>query len=273
MESKPLVSIITVCRNSQTYIRYAIESVLNQGYPYIEYIIVDGNSTDETIAVIQEYEPKFKGRMRWISEPDQGIYDAMNKGIKLAKGEIIGILNSDDWYSAIAVEKVVALFLSDTNIGLVHGRLANYNNQDKLDSVYGKRLSRFSFAEQTPFSHPTCFVRKTVYDSIGIFDVQFRTASDYDFMLRVYGSETIKTVYLDEVVTNFRKTGVTSSMRISPIVQIFRLLRKNKYRFSYIIIGIVYRLTRDIIKIALVSMKLEVVIKFRRRWSHLHEKV
>src|SRR5881409_1342374 len=95
MSTKPLVSIITVCRNSETTIAKTIESVLNQTYTQIEYLIIDGASTDGTMEIVQRYEPRFNGRMRWKSEKDAGIYDAMNKGIGLAEGKIIGMINSD----------------------------------------------------------------------------------------------------------------------------------------------------------------------------------
>ena len=106
----PLISIITVCFNSSKTIRQTIESVLNQTYTNIEYILVDGKSTDNTVAIIEEYAPQFTAKgivYRWVSEPDAGIYDAMNKGIKLATGEWIGIINSDDWYELDACENML----------------------------------------------------------------------------------------------------------------------------------------------------------------------
>ena len=113
MEENIKVSIITVCYNSEKTIRRTIESVLNQTYDNIEYIIVDGASTDQTMDIVKEYEPKFSGRMRWISEPDEGIYFAMNKGIDMAAGELIGLLNSDDTYESNAVKSIRDALVSE----------------------------------------------------------------------------------------------------------------------------------------------------------------
>ncbi|MDR2407546.1 MAG: glycosyltransferase, partial [Bacteroidales bacterium] len=106
------ISIITVCYNSEKYIRSAIESVLGQTYENIEYILVDGASTDRTLDIIKEYESKFNGRMCWMSEPDNGIYNAMNKGIAMASGEVVGILNSDDFFtSADVIANIMGNFI------------------------------------------------------------------------------------------------------------------------------------------------------------------
>ena len=106
-ELPPFVTIVTVCYNSESTIRKTIESVLRQTYTNIEYVVIDGNSQDKTLDIIREYQECFKGRMKLVSEPDEGIYDAMNKGIRLAEGELIGILNSDDHYEENAVEEIV----------------------------------------------------------------------------------------------------------------------------------------------------------------------
>ena len=118
------ISLITVTFNSAASLRYTIQSVLSQSYPNIEYIIIDGASKDDTVSIIKEYEPKFYGRMRWISEPDKGLYDAMNKGIRMATGDIVGIINSDDFYHRTDVmAKVVNVFQDEavqTVLSLIH---------------------------------------------------------------------------------------------------------------------------------------------------------
>ena len=115
------ISIITVCYNSAKTIRDTFESVLNQTYSDIDYVVVDGNSRDDTVSIIKEYEQKLNGKMRWISEPDNGLYDAINKGIKMAVGDIIGILNSDDYYASDDVIKRVVDTISSKNVDSCYG--------------------------------------------------------------------------------------------------------------------------------------------------------
>lgn len=268
--NNPLVSIITVCYNSEKYIKCTIKSVLKQTYNNIEYIIIDGKSTDNTIDIIKDYEPKFKGKMTWVSEKDNGIYDAMNKGIKLAKGEIIGIINSDDWYENDTVEVVVNCFKKNSEIELVHGDMAKYDSKDNLVTVYGERKSSFLFAEKVPYNHPTCFVKKEVYSIVGAFDVDFKTAADYDFMLRIIKSK-IKTIYVDKVLANFRMVGVTSSSKYPPINQVFKILKKNNYKYCLIFFGILLRLSMSIFKYLFEMLNMYFFIKLWRKKNHLHK--
>lgn len=268
--NNPLVSIITVCYNSEKYIKCTIISVLKQTYNNIEYIIIDGESTDGTTDIIKVFEPRFNRRMKWISEKDNGIYDAMNKGIKLAKGEIIGIINSDDWYEDDTVEVVVNCFKKNSEVELVHGDMAKYNSKDNLVTIYGERKSSFLFAEKVPYSHPTCFVKKEVYNIVGAFDVDFKTAADYDFMLRIIKSK-IKTIYVDKVLANFRMVGVTSSSKYPPINQVFKILKKNNYNYCLIFFGILSRLSMSIFKYLFETLNMYFFIKLWRKKSHLHK--
>ena len=268
MEQQPLVSIITVCLNSERYIRSAIDSVLSQTYKNIEYILVDGESTDNTLLIIQEHIADFPQLIHLISEPDKGIFDAMNKGIKVSKGEIIGILNSDDWYNDFSIEKAVDLFMSDPDLDIVHGAMANYNPQGILESVYEDFTSRFGFAEKAPFNHPTCFLRRRVYFSkIGLFDLKFKTAADYDLMLQAYHSVDVKSAYIDEVLTNFRKVGVTCSMKISPVFEIAEVLHKNEFNYYIIALTISYRFVRSIAVTILQRLNIHAVLQSRLRWT------
>lgn len=154
-----LVSIVTVCYNSQKTIEDTIQSVLHQSYPNIEYIIVDGASKDDTLKIIKKYECVFAGRMKLISEPDHGIYDAMNKGISCARGELIGIINSDDYYEQDAVEKMVGR-MQRGSCQILYGmtRALRGGVEDSV-SIYSHH-----FLQQRTISHPSCFVSKKVYD-------------------------------------------------------------------------------------------------------------
>lgn len=237
---KPLVSIITVCLNSEKYIKQTIESVIKQTYDNIEYIIIDGGSTDRTLDIIRRYEDRIA---YWVSEPDEGIYDAMNKGIDLSSGEIIGILNSDDWYEPNTVGKVVDTFLQHSEATLVHGAMVKWSINGKIAARYSskEKLSPILFM---PFNHPTCFVKKDVYLRLGKFDTSFSTASDYDFALRFLKAGEIA-IYIDDVLTNFRKSGVTGQRSNFPISEIWRLLRKNGYSCLRTVEGITFRFFRD----------------------------
>lgn len=206
------ISIITVCYNSERFISTAIESVLNQTYEDIEYVIVDGMSKDSTLNIIQSYEPKFNGRMKWVSEKDKGLYDAMNKGVRMATGDVIGLINSDDLLcDNEAVEKVMKVF----------------NNKPSLDSVYAdlfyvaqsdtnKIVRRWVTGEQKPFrygwhpAHPTFYIKKDVYEKYGYFNLDYRLAADFEIMLRFLDKYKISTTYLAEPLVKMRLGGETN---------------------------------------------------------------
>lgn len=203
-KKKIRVSIITPCFNSESTIRQTIESVLGQTYSNIEYIIVDGASTDGTVKIIQEYLPSFNGRLKYISEKDNGIYDAMNKGIKLSTGSLIGIINSDDYYELNAVENILE-YMSDNKYQVLYGycRLIHKN------STAGLLKKRHEGLPQCMIPHPTCFVTRAVYRDFGMFLRGFKIASDYELMLRLYYSRKVTFTQIREIISNFRISGVS----------------------------------------------------------------
>ncbi len=204
------ISIITVCYNSEKYIRFAIESVLNQTYENIEYIIVDGKSTDGTVDILKSYESLFNGRMRWISEKDSGIYDAMNKGIAMATGDVVGILNSDDFYAKGSVIEKVAQCFQDKNVDAVYGDLlyVHAENSDRILRYWKSgRYKKNAFMWGWMPPHPTVFVKKEVYEKYGDFNTDFSSAADYEFLLRVIHKEQIKLTYLPEILVKMRIGG------------------------------------------------------------------
>ncbi|WP_018248083.1 glycosyltransferase family 2 protein [Orenia marismortui] len=212
MREEPLVSIITVCYNSEKYIKDTIESVLAQDYYNIEYIIVDGKSIDGTLDIVKEYEPKFDGKMKWISEEDNGIYDAMNKGIKMASGEIIGIINSDDWYEGDIVQKVVDIYnqYKEDNL-IITGSMCRVDQEGrKLFKLPKDKNNLDELIDITmPINHPATFVTQRVYDSVGVFDENFKICGDYDFIYRAYYSDTTKFIFIDDLVSYMRLGGVS----------------------------------------------------------------
>lgn len=200
----PLVTIITVVFNGEKHLEQTILSVINQKYTNIEYIIIDGESTDRTIEIISKYDDRID---YWISEHDEGIYDAMNKGIALANGELVGILNSDDWYEDYSVSGVVDNYIAfpENNIFLGMHRL--WENSE----VMGIIGHTGSFLKYGMVSHPTCFVKNETYKKYGVFDTKFRIAADYDLMLR-FKSAGLSFFFIEKVLANFRNSGLSNTL-------------------------------------------------------------
>ena len=200
------VSIITATFNSASTIADTLESVRIQTYPTIEHIIVDGLSTDNTLTIVNNAQ-----RIEQVvSEKDNGIYDAMNKGIALTNGEIIGILNSDDFYAhEKVIEEVVALF-EQTNCDAVYGNLifVHPDNPKKILRKWiagGYDLNLFLKGWMPP--HPTFFVKKSVYDQLGNFNIALRSSADYELLLRFLYVNKIKVEYLHDVLVHMRSGG------------------------------------------------------------------
>jgi glycosyltransferase involved in cell wall biosynthesis len=233
------VSIITICYNRADTIRDTFESVLSQTYSNFEYIVVDGASQDNTVEIIKQYEPLFQGRMRWLSEKDKGIYDAMNKGIQMATGDIIGILNSDDFYmTEDAIESIVDCFVK-TGTDSVYAQLycVSENNTDKIirDCTY-KSCKRSDFFWGWHPPHPAFFVKKKVYEDGGLFDTKYRIASDYDLMLRFFIKERITSVYLKKYIMKMRLGGISQNKRSFKLKRYEEIqILKQYYHYMYFI--------------------------------------
>ncbi|MCH2197506.1 MAG: glycosyltransferase [Flavobacteriales bacterium] len=201
------VSIITIAWNSAETIEDTIKSVIAQDYPDIEYIVVDGASKDDTMKIVERHRD---GITKVISEPDKGIYDAMNKGVNLATGDVIGILNSDDFYADEKVISEVAAKLKETGSDGLYADLT-YVNRDQTDKVirYWKageyKPGLFRKGWMPP--HPTFFVKKTCYDQFGIYSLELRSAADYELMLRFIHKNEISVTYLPRVITRMREGG------------------------------------------------------------------
>jgi len=207
--SKVKVSIVTVCYNSELTITRTIESVLNQTYKNIEYIIIDGKSADGTMQIVDRYRQDFGERLVVVSEKDGGIYDAMNKGITHASGELIGIINSDDYYEADAVEKIVKAYEEDNSnpLTVYYGGTALVKDDEVTQVVY----SDHNKLEEEMITHPSCFVTKKVYEEMGTFNLQYKCVADYDFMLRLKRSGKVSFIPLKELVAYFTMGGMSST--------------------------------------------------------------
>ena len=210
------VSLITVTFNSSGTLRDTIESVLSQTYPDIEYIIVDGASKDNTIDTIQEYKPRFSGRLHWVSEPDKGLYDAMNKGIRMATGDVVGIINSDDFYHRTdIIAKVVETF-KNKDVQAIYGdvRFVNPNNLDKTVRYYSSNNfspNRFRYGFMP--AHPTFFTYRKYFEEFGYYKTDYKIAADYELLIRFLYIHKLKTRYLSLDFMKMR-TGGTSTASI-----------------------------------------------------------
>lgn len=206
------ISIITTTYNSAGTLRDTIESVLNQKYDNIEYIIVDGCSKDNTLDIIKEYEPRFNGRMRWISEKDKGLYDALNKGICMATGEVIGILNSDDFFTSNDIIDEVAKGIEgvDSVYGDIH--FVKPQNLDKCVRYYSSKnfrpwAVRFGYMP----AHPSFYARKEIFEKFGLYALDYKLAADYDMMVRLFYKHRISYRYIQKDFVTMRTGGMSTS--------------------------------------------------------------
>ena len=218
------ISIVTATYNSGKTVRDTFKSVLMQNYDNYELIVVDGGSKDDTVEIIRLYELIFDGRMKWISEPDRGIYDAMNKGIAMATGDVVGILNSDDFYTSNGILRKVAITMQDKNIDAVYGDVhyVHDNDLEKCVRYYSSKpfrrmWMRFGFMP----AHPSFYCRREVYERYGTFDLSYKVAADFECLLRLIFVNRIRTKYLPVDFVTMR-TGGASTRGFASHKQIMR---------------------------------------------------
>jgi glycosyltransferase involved in cell wall biosynthesis len=207
-----------------------MQSVFAQTYTNIEYIIIDGGSTDETLDIITKYASKLA---LWISEKDQGIYDAMNKGIRLAQGELIGMINSGDYYEPDAVERIVEAYLQNKEYGIFHGNINLLNEDGTFFKLKKPNPDLSQFYKGMSIYHPTLFVRRDIYEKNGLYDINFKIAADFDFILRNYLAGT-QFYYLDSVIANFKQDGVSVKQKKMANVECRDILYKNGYDRDFV---------------------------------------
>lgn len=206
------ISIITATWNRADTIRSTIESILFQEYQDWEHIIVDGASTDNTLEIVEEYRERYGDRLKLISEPDKGIYDAMNKGLKIADGNIIGLLNSDDFFAdSRTLSRIIDSFTED--IDAIYGDcdIVDFNDITHVTRHYlNKSFKRWKMRLGYMPSHPTFYCRNEVYDRFGDFDTSFRIAADFDWLLRTIYIGRIRLRYIPETQTIMRDGGISN---------------------------------------------------------------
>lgn len=228
------ITIITVCYNSEKTIEDTLKSVLNQTYTNYEYLIIDGKSSDNTLNIVNSYKNKFKGKMTIISEKDKGLYDAMNKGIKMATGDVIGCINSDD----ILHDKDVFKRISECDFKKYDGLYSGLMYYDKelkvIKSVYKARTGNYNLGWYP--LHPTLYLKKEVFEKYGYFDLNYKIAADYDLIIRIL-KNGVKLYCMDGFSVSMREGGASSGS-IKKIhksnMEVLQALRKNKVRFPFL---------------------------------------
>lgn len=227
----PKVSIITTTYNDKENLKKIIAQVKNQDYANIEYVIVDGGSTDGTLEVIAEAAEYFGDRLKWISEKDKGIYDAINKGIRLSTGDILGCC-FDQYAGPAVISKMVAIMEKEGTDG-VHGDLY-YMEGDKVVRYWHQGQGNIRFGWMP--GHPTLYLRKSVYDKYGLYKTDYRISADYEFMIRILKDDKVKLSYLPEVLIYMSHGGTSTNSLgayLAGMKEGHRALRENGVRFAW----------------------------------------
>lgn len=234
---KVKISIITVVFNAQQYLRDCINSVLAQDYDDIEYILIDGASTDGSYAIAQEFKDRISVL---VSEPDNGMYDALNKGIALATGEVVGILNADDMLASTDVISKVAAAFKEQHATAVHGDL-NYVTPDQINHVERKWRSTSAQVKDLALgwmpAHPTLYLRRALFAQFGGYSLKYGSAADYELMLRFLYANNIPSTYLPILMVNMRSGGMsnqTLKQRYGAFLNDYKALKHHKIPFPLV---------------------------------------
>lgn len=246
----PKISIITVSYNSAAHIEEAIQSVVNQPYENKEYIIIDGGSTDGTLDIINKYKDKID---YFISEPDKGISDAFNKGIKAATGDIIGILNSDDFMMPDVLSKVASQYEDDIDIYRGYCTIWDEKLGTKRDLHPNLKFGVPPFG--AIICHESAFITRRLYDKVGTYKVSFRYCMDLDMFIRIYKDKNVKTKFLDICIDTFRTGGASSSPANKLEEERKRLIRENGGSSFDVFTYIMYHRIKYSVKIIVNTIK------------------
>jgi glycosyltransferase len=230
------ISLITVVYNGEAFLQECFDSVIAQSYPDVEYLVIDGGSTDKTLNIIQENRSYID---YFISEKDQGLYDAINKGIQQSTGEIIGILNADDMLAgADVLASVAKTFMADPTLDGVYGNL-NYIHPvtHKILRKWKSKLATFQDLKKGWMpAHPTLYLKRGLFERLGAYSLDFGTAADYELILRYFYTHKIKISYLPILMVNMRMGGVSNHSlggRISALINDYKALKVNKMPWPF----------------------------------------
>lgn len=240
------VSIVTASFNSANTIRDTTDSVLRQTYHDIEYIVKDGGSTDGTVDILKEYEPKFCGRMKWITEKDKGIYDGMNKGILMSTGDVVGTLNSDDFFTDEHVIENMVKAMEEKKVDAVYGDIHFVKNSDLKTNIryYSSKhfrpfWLRFGFMP----AHPSFYLKRDVYEKAGLYKTDYKIGSDFEMMVRLFHKYRISYHYLPQDFVTMRSGGASTrniNCRITLLKEDVKACRENGIYTNRLIIASKY---------------------------------
>lgn len=260
---KPLVSIITPTLNSGKFIRDNIKSILTQTYSNIEHIIIDGGSTDNTIAIVRETDPN----AIIISEPDEGISDAFNKGIRLAKGDVIATLNSDDYYAGDGViQRVVDIFVSRHDTKVVYGKVRCFDPESgETLFVFGEPFHPDKTRLTTIMSHPAFFVTRDAHYAVGDYSLDYKIAMDHDYFLRTIN--LYEPFFIDKVLTVMRWGGVSTRNTYLGHKEGYKILRSNRVSIISATANLTYKYIMTFLSLAFQKAGLKSMVLFYRKWK------
>lgn len=252
------ISVVTVVYNGEKHLEQTILSVLNQAYNNIEYIIIDGGSTDGTVDIIRKYEDKLA---YWVSEQDNGIYDAMNKGILKATGELVGLINADDYYEPEAIRSVVNYFIKNESPDILYGRMVFINEDTGQTKVIIPSVDRL--IKDMTLNHPTCFLKRDLYKK-KLFDTSYKICADYDLIM-YFKTNKKRFTYIDEIITNMRIGGASDNFKLSTR-EVFLVQKKyfgSLIAFKNIIIRYTKRIFKNILSLIISPKVIEKVKGFK----------
>ena len=227
------ISLITATYNSEKNISDCLKSVAAQSFQNIEHIVIDGGSTDNTANIVKSFPTISK----WISEPDNGIYDAMNKGINVATGDIIGTLNSDDsFFNHNVLKRIANAFMNNPEIECLYGNLVFMNDDNKIVRRWkSKEFYHGLFAKSWSPAHPTFYCRKEVFEKYGVYKTDYKIAADVEFMLRVMELNKAKSYYMDELMVRMSIGGISTQGLKSTLIitkEMQRAFKENGLQFN-----------------------------------------
>lgn len=229
--NSPLITIITACFNNESSIEETIISVLSQTYKNVEYIVIDGKSSDKTLEIVNKYQKKIS---KIISEKDTGIYDALNKGISFANGQIIGFLHADDIFADNNILKIIAENFSEKSCEAVFGDLQYISKADTSKIIRNWKSGIFNYKNLKKGwmpPHPTFYVKKSVYDKYGKFNTNYKISADYDLMMRFLSLHKINPSYIPEIIVKMRVGGKSNKSFRNILLKMnedLKIIRKNE---------------------------------------------
>lgn len=219
MTELPLVSVITVVLNGEKHLEQTILSVINQSYENIEYIIIDGGSTDRTLDIIKKYEDRID---YWVSEPDKGISDAFNKGILASIGEIIGFLNSQDYYfNDNVIQRIIDVFKDNEEVKIVYGKTYYVPvDSSEIVGIMGEEYTGKRISKRNIMPHQSVFTKKEVFERFGLFQLNYKFVMDYEYLLRA--TKIYPPFFLDEGLAVMRLGGISDTNKFAVCTELFK---------------------------------------------------